>query len=429
MRRRRFGTWLTAALLAATALVASATAAGGADATRALPEERAATYRVEGPATPQARSAVAATGAAIDAVEATAVTVTATAAEARRLRSLGFAVTEVPAPDAAALDFPSSDSAYRNYAEMSAEVQRVAAAYPGLVQRVSIGTSHEGRQLWAAKVSDNAAADEAEPEALILCGQHAREHLTVEMCLYLLAELTGDYATDPRIRNVVDGRETWIVFQVNPDGSEYDIASGTYRSWRKNRQPNSGSRYVGTDPNRNWGYRWGCCGGSSGNPSSSTYRGPSAFSAPETRAVRDLVASRVVGGVQQIRTSIDFHTYSELVLWPFGFTYADATTGMTQDQYDTFATMGRTMAATNGYTPQQASELYIADGTYPDWAWGAHGIFAFTFEMYPRTSNPGFYPPDEVIGRETARNRDAVLYLLEQSDCPYRAIGAESRYC
>ena len=55
------------------------------------------------------------------------------------------------------------------------------------------------------------------------------------------------------------------------------------------------------------------------------------------------------------------------------------------------------MAATNGYTPEQASDLYIADGTIDDWLWGQHKIFGYTFEMYPRTSSPGFYPPDAVI--------------------------------
>ena len=58
------------------------------------------------------------------------------------------------------------------------------------------------------------------------------------MALYILRELTSKYATDARIKNVVDSREIWIVFMVNPDGVEYDIATGAYRSWRKNRQPN-----------------------------------------------------------------------------------------------------------------------------------------------------------------------------------------------
>jgi carboxypeptidase T len=305
----------------------------------------------------------------------------------------------------------------------------VANAHPSIVERRSIGLSHEGRTVYALKVSDNVATDEAEPEVMFTANQHAREHLTVEMALYLLRELTSKHGSDARITNIVNSREVWIVPMVNPDGVEWDIATGSYRMWRKNRQPNAGSTAVGTDLNRNWGYRWGCCGGSSGTFSSETYRGASSFSAPETRNVRDLVNSRVVGGVQQIKASIDFHTYSELVLWPYGYTYTDVPADMTADDHAVFSSLGRDMASTNGFTPQQGSDLYITDGTIDDWLYGVHRIFAYTFELYPRTSSPGFYPPDEVIGRETSRNREAVLRLLENADCMYRVIGKQQQYC
>ncbi|HWC41978.1 MAG TPA: M14 family metallopeptidase, partial [Actinomycetota bacterium] len=407
--------------------------AGPGTAGAAQPAASERSYRVEGVADRAARTAVAGTGAAVELVQRSAMVVTATPAEVERIRRLGHRVTLLGPPRAPAAvapkAFPPADSGYHDYAEINAEVSAVANAYPSLVRRLNVGTSYQGRQLYAAKISDNVASDEAEPEALFTCGQHAREHLAVEMCLYLLDELTSKYGSDSQVTSMVNSREIYLVFNLNPDGSEYDIATGAYRSWRKNRQPNSGSSAVGTDLNRNWGYRWGCCGGSSGSPSSSTYRGPSAFSAPETQAVRNFVNSRVVGGVQQLRVAIDFHTYSELVLWPYGYTTSNTATGMNADQYNTFATMGRAMAATNGYTPEQASDLYIADGTLPDWAWGTHRIFAFTLEMYPRSSSPGFYPPDEVIARESSRNRAAVLYLLGLADCPYRAINQQSRYC
>jgi hypothetical protein len=161
-----------------------------------------------------------------------------------------------------------------------------------------------------------------------------------------------------------------------------------------------------------------------------TYRGPSAFSAPETQTVRNFVLSRVIGGVQQIRASIDWHSYSELILWPFGHTRADVTKGMTRDQHDTFEALGTSMARTNGYTPEQSSDLYITDGAIDDWLWGTNGVFAFTFEMYPTDGeSPGFYPPDQVIHRETARNREAALMLLEDAACPYAAIGKSAQYC
>ncbi len=88
------------------------------------------------------------------------------------------------------------------------------------------------------------------------------------------------------------------------------------------------------------------------------------------------------------------------------------------------------MAATNGYTPEQSSDLYITDGDSLDWMWATHKIWAYTFEMYPGSaSGGGFYPPDEVIPAQTSRNRDAVLILSEYADCPQRAIGKQAQYC
>ncbi|HEX6864346.1 MAG TPA: DNRLRE domain-containing protein, partial [Thermoanaerobaculia bacterium] len=72
---------------------------------------------------------------------------------------------------------------------------------------------------------------------------------------------------------------------------------------------------------------------------------------------------------------------------------------------------------------------YIGDGTINDWVYGVHRIFSYTFEMYPVSSSPGFYPPDEVIPTETARNRAAVLYLLDKAACPYSVIGKQAQYC
>ena len=329
----------------------------------------------------------------------------------------------------AAADFPPADAAYHNDAEARAQLDASVATYPAIATRTVIGHSFEGRELWAIKSSDNVATDEGEPEVLLTAGQHGREHLTVEMALYLVNELTAKYATDARIRGLVDSREIWIVPNLNPDGSEFDIAGGDYRYWRKNRQPNAGSEAVGTDLNRNYGFRWGCCGGSSDKPDIETYRGAAPFSAPETQALRDFVLSRVVDGVQQIKASIDFHTFAELVLWPFGNTRADTGPGMSADDHATLATLGRGMARTNGYAAQQSSDLYITSGAIDDWLFGANHIFAYTFEMYPREGPPAFYPPDEVIGRETSRNREAVLLLLETAACPQAVIGKSAQYC
>ncbi|MFK3981598.1 M14 family zinc carboxypeptidase [Micromonospora sp. NPDC050397] len=396
-----------------------------------------AEYRVIGPRTLDDRNAVARTGVAINYSEHGILNVTATAAEVKAITALGFTLEAVPAPpsrgatgDVGVFAFPPADSNYHDYAELTAVINQVVADHPSIARKSSIGSSYEGRDLPVIKISDNVGTDEAEPEILFNSQQHAREHLTVEMAIYLLNLFTDNYGSDSRITNIVNTREIWIVPTVNPDGSEYDIATGSYRSWRKNRQPNSGSSNVGTDLNRNWSYNWGCCGGSSGSTSSETYRGPSAFSAPETQALRNFVNGRVVGGVQQLKANIDFHTYSQLVLWPYGYTTANTAPGLDADQESTFRTIGQQMAATNGYTPEQSSDLYITDGDSIDWMWGQHKIWAYTFEMYPGSSGGGgFYPPDEVIPAQTSRNREAVLILSEYADCPYRAIGKQAQYC
>ncbi|MFJ2934850.1 M14 family metallopeptidase [Streptomyces sp. NPDC087219] len=445
LRGRRSATLAALVALALAAPLSALTTPAGADPSSAAAriavgaDEVIRQYEVAGPSTPAARSALTATGVSIDEVDARSVVVSANAEQLRNLKALGYKPVALPGPpnrtaegDAAAgpLDFPSADAKYHNYAEMNAEIDQRLAAHPSIMRKQVIGKSYQGRDIVAIKISDNVATDEAEPEVLFTHHQHAREHLTVEMALYLLRELGAGYGSDSRITNAVNGREIWIVPDLNPDGGEYDIASGSYRSWRKNRQPNSGSSYIGTDMNRNWDYKWGCCGGSSGSKSSETYRGAAPESAPEVKVVADFVRSRVVGGKQQITAAIDFHTYSELVLWPFGWTTANTAPGMTLDDRNAFAAVGGKMAASNGYTPEQSSDLYITDGSIDDYLWGSQRIFAYTFEMYPSSSGGGgFYPPDEVIERETSRNRDAVLQLLENADCMYRSIGKQAQYC
>ncbi len=252
----------------------------------------------------------------------------------------------VPPASAAASQFPSGYQGYHTYAELTADVAATAAAHPDIVSMFSIGKSYQGRDIWAVKISDNVAVDENEPEVLYDGGTHSDEHMGVEMTLHIMHWLVNGYGTDPRITNIVNNREIYIVFEVNPDGAEYDISGGRFHFWRKNRQPTPGTRAIGTDLNRNFGYRWGLEGNTSRNPFAITYRGPRAFSAPETRAMRDFLASRVVNGRQQIRTAITFHEAGRLVMWPYGYTYVDIPPDMTRDDHAALVVIGRHMAAT-----------------------------------------------------------------------------------
>ena len=323
----------------------------------------------------------------------------------------------VPA-SALAADFPKGFEGYHTYPELWADAAAMVNAHPDIAMRFSIGKSYQGRYLWAMKISDNVGVDENEPEVLYDGGTHADEHMGVEMALRIAHWFVDGYGHDTRITNIVNSREIWILINVNPDGSQYDIANGKFHFWRKNRQPTAGTPYIGTDLNRNFGYKWGGGGRTSTNPAAITYRGPKPFSAPETQAIRDFLASRVVNGRQQIRTHITFHEAGRLVMWPYGYTTANIPGDMTKNDHDALVHIGKAMAASNGYKPEQASDLYVTSGTTRDYAYGTYRIFSYTFEL----SN-GDYLDDSRIASETGRNKNAILYLAERAWCPLSVLG------
>ena len=307
-------------------------------------------------------------------------------------------------------DFPPEDSNYHNYQEMVADLQALAAQYPQFVHIISLGQSFEGRDLIGVRISDDANDNLSEPGVFYIGQHHAREHLTVEVVLSIAHHFFN--STKISDRSLIYSRQIYLFPSLNPDGAEYDIATGSYRFWRKNRQPNA--QAVGTDNNRNYSYRWGCCGGSSGNGGSETYRGPSAFSTPEDSMVRDFMVAH-----PNIKTGISYHTYGDLILYPYGYTYEDIPSDMTILDHNTFVAMGAEMERTAGYHAQQSSDLYITDGDWNDYMYGALHKYPITIEM----SGGGFYPPDEIIPSESARNWDAAMFVASIADCPTKIVG------
>lgn len=328
--------------------------------------------------------------------------------QARALALRGFRVVPSEVRD----DFPPEDSGYHNYAEMTADLQAVAAAHPSTVHLFSLGMSFEGRDLIGVRISDDATDNLSEPGVFYVGQHHAREHMTVEVVL----SLVHLFAESSRVTvgNLVHTRQIYIVPSLNPDGAEYDIATGSYRFWRKNRQPYTG--IYGTDNNRNYSYRWGCCGGSSGNPSSETYRGPSAFSTPEDARMADFMIAH-----PNVMTGISYHSYGDLILYPYGYTYDDVPVDMTPIDRQTFVAMGAEMERTAMYHAQQSSDLYITDGDWNDWMYGALHRYPITIEL--SGDGFGFYPPDEYIPATSKRNHEAALFVARIADCPTAIVG------
>jgi murein tripeptide amidase MpaA len=315
---------------------------------------------------------------------------------------------------------------FHTYAENEQIIDDAVAAHPTIAMKFSIGRSYEGREIWGIKISDNVATDENEPEVFIHGLTHARERASNEMALYLIQLLTDNYATDSRIKAIVDSREIWIVPMLNPDGAEFDMQGGHWHNWRKNRQPIPGSTEIGVDLNRNWGYHWG--GGSgkgtdgSTNPASDYYRGWAPEVAPEVQDYERFEAGRVVNGRQQIVASIGFHSAAREVLWPYSYTRTDVPADMSADDHAAFVALGDRVAALNGYKPQQGSDLYPVYGDQDDWAYHTYRIFGYTFEM-KKGATHRYYPSKSELDADIQANVPAVLTFLEYADCPYRAAG------
>lgn len=312
-----------------------------------------------------------------------------------------------------ALDFPEKDAIYHNYKELEADMRSLAARAPDLVSLVSIGKSTLGKDLWAVRLTKGAKGTQPskKPGIVFLGTHHAREHLSTEVPL-LLAKHLVDNRADAEIARLLETRDIYFIPMVNPDGVEYDIEGGKYHMHRKNMSKNAdGSR--GVDLNRNYAWGWGG-GGASADPGDDTYRGPAAFSEPESQSVRDFVNAR-----PNLKVLLSYHTFSELILYPWGGSNDQIPDAPARNA---FVTMAGEMAKMTGYTPEQSSDLYIATGDTCDWAWGEKGIFAFTFELTPKSMwDGGFYPGAGVVQRVLQANIRPALYLIDLADDPLRA--------
>jgi len=321
------------------------------------------------------------------------------------------AATAQPGPNKA---FPGSDANFHDYPETVAEMQRLANENPSIVALESLGRTFQGRDIYNIRLSVDPATSSTKPAIVFMGAHHAREHLSSEVPLRLATYLVDRYrAGDARIVRILQGREIHIIPVVNPDGKEWDIGGTRYRSWRKNRRP-VGSGATGVDLNRNYGFGWGGPGASA-DPSDDTYRGPSAFSEPETQAIKAFIERQ-----QNISILLSYHTFSELILYPWGDRFEQIPIERDRRVHEV---MAQTMARWNGYTPMQSADLYRAAGDTCDWAYAEHRIFSFTFEMDPKSMwNGGFYPGQSVIDTVFQKNLEPVLYLMEFSDNPYRVL-------
>jgi hypothetical protein len=290
---------------------------------------------------------------------------------------------------------------YRTVEETFADALALTVAHPDLAQLVDVGDSWEkatagglaGYDMLVLKLGNSAVpgtptgADppHGKPRLLVTSAIHAREYTTAELMLRFAEQLLAGYGTDADATWILDEHEIHLLLHTNPDGRKH---AETGESWRKNTNENycgATSPDRGADLNRNFEFQWACCGGSSGYPCDITYRGPAAASEPETQTVQayaraifpDQRAPDLGAAAPDDATGVyfDIHSYSELVMWPWGFTSNQPGNNAA------LRALGRRLAWFNSYTPEQSIGLYPTDGTTVDFAYGDLGVAAYIFEL------------------------------------------------
>lgn len=311
-------------------------------------------------------------------------------------------------------------SGYHSFEQMEQEIDEVARLHPDIVQKISLGTSPEGRQIWALKITENAQGDTSHKSGVVITGcHHAREWMTVEAPLKVIRDLTGNLS-DPALQKRLRDSEIWIVPVVNPDGYEYSRTESSY--WRKNRrtlvtdQNGKPTSAVGVDLNRNYwdgrpehlhvyrppGDTPGNTGddysATSDDPRDETYRGPHGGSEPEVKAVLALQLSR-----PNIKAVLDYHSYGDTILYPYGHTREPS------PNQSLYLDIGAKMQeASSGFSLQQSVGLYPAAGTSDD-THDLNGILNFTIEM-----GRSFQPNPRTIPATTERVARATFALVDE---------------
>ena len=297
--------------------------------------------------------------------------------------------------------------------EIIQQMDNMHALFPDLItQKTALPTlSYEGNPIYWVKISDNPEVDEDEPEVFYNSLTHAREPASAAQLIYFMYHLLENYDANPGLKRIVDNTELYFILCINPDGYLYNeqCYPDGGGMWRKNRSlNNNGSR--GIDPNRNFGYMWGHDDiGSSPVPNSSTYRGDSAWSAPEAQAVKAFAQSR------DFKLVINGHSFGDMLLHPWGYV-----SYYTPDDYDQLRDMASVLTYKNHFRFGSPSKcIYPVNGDATDWFYGEEvekpSAFAFTSEV--GNDEFGFWPPMEEIIPQCESCLEMNILAAEMAGC------------
>ncbi|NXW68245.1 CBPA1 Carboxypeptidase, partial [Hirundo rustica] len=276
--------------------------------------------------------------------------------------------------------------AYHTIDEIYNFMDMLVAENPNLVSKLEIGRSTENRPLYVLKFSTGGTN---RPAVWIDTGIHSREWVTQASGVWFAKKIVQDHANNEGVASILETMDIFLEIVTNPDGFAFTHTKN--RLWRKTRSKHSGSICVGVDPNRNWDAGFGEAG-ASGNPCTETYHGPYPNSEPEVKSIVDFVKSH-----GNIKAFVSIHSYSQLLLYPYGYTSAPA-----PDQQELHEVSAKAVAALSSLYGTKykygsiITTIYRASGGTIDWTYNQGIKYSFTFELRD-TGRYGFLLPAKQI--------------------------------
>lgn len=333
------------------------------------------------------------------------------------LLNRGFRIEVLPGEFT--INAPFDPSCYTTYQNLVMKLQNVNGQYPNLTELIDVGDSWEktqggsDRDLWVMRLT-NEQKTESKPKLFLVSEHHARELATVEVLLKFVDYLTQNYGTDQEVTDILDTREVWVMPMANPDGH---VKAENGQNWRKNTNNSNGCsggsppESYGTDTNRNYDTGWGQ-GGSSSSSCAATYRGLAGGSESEVDGIKKLAEK------ENFNLLISYHSYSQLVLFPWGCSALGSQTAHHQQ----FQVIAAKLSELTKINPQDAPYrygqpqdiLYSACGTTDDWFYQTFQKPAFTFEI-----GTTFWPSCQSLETIWQRNLKPMLYAAKISDDPW----------
>jgi len=133
-------------------------------------------------------------------------------------------------------------------------------------------------------------------------------------------------------------------------------------------------------------------------------------SEPETKFIQDLTEMNDDNGdgSSEFKSTLTWHSYSELVLYPWGHCQDCETTDHEQLIYH-----GDVLAEYTDYTNMQSSDLYPTTGDFCDWQYGVHDSYCYTMEI-----GTAFHQNEIDIKHIAIRNLGVSFYMAEIADNP-----------